>query len=136
MLCVCFIYVAVPSMVLVISVINESINNDGDNVMLTLIWDEPFDNFNPILSYKISCSSQSLCPAAVTVYNTTSVNITNLMPRTMYTFSVIATNSIGDGEAGVLNITTGSSKFCKYYTKQRYPGAVKRALSSKVESML
>ena len=110
-------YVAVPSMVLVISVINEFINNDGDNVMLTLIWDEPFDNFNPILSYKISCTNQSLCPAAVTVYNTTSVNITNLMPRTMYRFSVIATNSIGDGEAGVLNITTGSSKFCKYYAK-------------------
>ena len=105
-------------MVLIISVINDSINNDGDNITLTLIWDEPFDNFNPILSYKILCTSQSPCPAAVTVYNTTSVNITNLMPKTMYTFSVIATNSIGDGEAGVLNFTTGSSKFHKYYAVQ------------------
>lgn len=107
------LYIAVPSKIPDVFVISELVSADGDNVTLTLSWDEPFDNFNPILSYTISCTSRSACPAAVTVYNTTSVNLKNLMARTMYTFSVIATNSIGNGEAGVLNITTASSKLHK-----------------------
>ena len=35
-----------------------------------------------------------------------SYTITNLTPMTNYMFSVVATNSIGSGEAGVLMITT------------------------------
>ena len=111
---VIYFYVAVPNKILSIFVISELINDDGDDVTLTLSWVKPFDNFNPILSYTILCASKSPCPVAVTVYNTTNVNITHLKPRTLYTFSVIATNTIGDGEAGVLNFTTGSSELCKY----------------------
>jgi len=33
-----------------------------------------------------------------------------LMPGTNYTFSVVATNSIGSGEAGVVMITTPSGE--------------------------
>ena len=93
--------------------INQFIN-DGDEVTVTISWEEPFDNFDSIISYTVSCSSNSACPAAVTVYNATSINLTNLMTRTMYTISVIATNLIGDGEAGLLNITTASSKVYMY----------------------
>jgi len=105
------IYAAVPSRVVGISVIRELISVDGDNVTLALTWSKPFDNFNPILSYTVSCIDSTTCPPIVVVdYNTTSVNLTNLTPDTFYTFLVIATNSLGDGEAGLLNITTPSSK--------------------------
>ena len=45
--------------------------------------------------------------------------ITNLTTMTTYTFSVVATNSIGSGEAGVVMITTPGedkilSMLCKY----------------------
>ena len=109
-----YFFIDVPSKVPVISVINQSISNDGDKVTLTLNWDEPFDNFNPVLSYTVSCIGNSSCPPSVTVYNDTSIYLSNLMLQTMYTFSVIATNSIGDGEAGVLSIITASSKLCNY----------------------
>ena len=105
-----YLFIGVPSKVLVISVTNQFIDNDGDEVTVTISWEEPFDNFDSIISYTVSCSGRSACPAAVTVYNATSINLTNLMTRTMYMISVIATNFIGDGEAGLLNITTASSK--------------------------
>jgi len=106
-----YIYAAVPNQVVDISVINELISIDGDNVTLTLTWIEPFDNFNPILRYIVSCVGSTTCPPTVIVdYNTTSVNLTNLMPNTFYNFLVIATNLIGDGNAGMLKIITPSSK--------------------------
>ena len=42
---------------------------------------------------------------------------TNLTPMTRYTFSVVATNSIGSGEAGVVMITTPGEY---NYTNLRY----------------
>jgi len=38
-----------------------------------------------------------------------------LMPGTNYTFSVVATNSIGSGEAGVVMITTPSGEIIHTY---------------------
>ena len=97
-----------PTMVTGISVDNSTININGDNVTLTLSWGEPFNNFDPIVNYTVSCSGDVTCPPNFTTTDNTtrSYTITNLTTMTNYTFSVVATNSIGSGEAGVVMITT------------------------------
>ena len=83
-------------------------NINGNNVTLTLSWGEPFHNLDPIVSYTVSCSGDVPCPLNFTTTDNTtrSYTITNLTPMTNYTFLVVATNSIGSGEAGVVNYTT------------------------------
>ena len=90
----------------------------GNNITLTLVlsWGEPFNKLDPIVSYTVSCSGDVTCPPNFTTTDNTtrSYTITNLTPMTNYTFSVVATNSIGSGEAGVVMITTpGKSTFPK-----------------------
>ena len=82
------------------------------DVPYILIWAEPFDNLDPIVSYTVSCSGDVTCPPNFTTTDTTtrSYIITNLIPMTGYTFSVVATNSIGSGGAGVVKITTPSGE--------------------------
>ena len=77
-------------------------------VCLTLSWGEAFNNFDPIVNYTVSCSGDVMCPSNFTTTDNTtrSYTITNLTPMTNYTFSVVATNSIGSGEAGVVMTTT------------------------------
>ena len=77
-------------------------------VNLTLSWREPFNNLDPIVNYTVSCSGDVKCPPNFTTTDNTtrSYTITNLTLLTDYTFSVVATNSIGSGEAGVVMITT------------------------------
>ena len=94
-------------------------NDDGNNVSLTLSWEEPLNNLDPIVNYTVSCSGVTCPPNFTTTDNTTrSYNITNLTAMTNYTFSVVATNSIGSGEAGVVMITTppGKSTIVKWET--------------------
>ena len=82
------------------------LNVNGNNVTLILSWREPFNSFDPIVNYTVSCSGDVTCPLT---YNVTKnvTKITNLTPMTNYTFSVVATNSIGSGEAGVVTIVPG-----------------------------
>ena len=77
-----------------------------NNVTLTLSWREAFNNFDPIVNYTVSCSGDVTCPPNFTTTDNTTRNytITNLTPMTNYTFSIVATNSIGSGEAGVVMI--------------------------------
>ena len=77
------------------------------NLTITLSWGEPFNNLDPIVNYTVSCSGDNRCPPNFTTTDNTtrSYTITNLTPMTNYTFSVVATNSIGRGEAGVVMIT-------------------------------
>ena len=58
------------------------------------------------MSYTVSCSGDARCPSNFTTTDNTtrSYTITNLTPKTHYTFSVVATNSVGSGEAGVVTI--------------------------------
>ena len=99
-----------PDKVPGVMVITDSILLDDNNVTFTLSWVEPFNNFDPIMSYTVSCSGSITCPPNYTITDSTtrSYTITNLTPVTNYTFSVVATNSIDSGEAGVLNITAPS----------------------------
>ena len=85
-----------------------TININKNNVTLTLSWREPFNNFDPIVNYAVSCSGDVTCPPNFTTTDNTTRNytITNLTPMTNYTFSVVATNSIGSGEASEVMITT------------------------------
>ena len=96
---------ATPRKVPSVTVNINTISINGNNVSLMLSWGEPFNNFDPIVSYTVSCSGDDPCPPNFT---TTSRNytITNLTPKTNYTFSVVATNSIGSGEAGKLVYAT------------------------------
>ena len=98
----------VPAMVPNVTADDNSINVNGNNVTLTLSWGEPFNNLDPIVNYTVSCSDDDTCPPNFTTTDNTtrSDTITNLTPMTNYTFSVVATNSIGSGEAGVVVINT------------------------------
>ena len=98
----------VPDVIVEYNIINIIVNI----VTLTLSWGEPFNNHDPIVNYTVSCSGDVTCPPNfITTDNTTrSYTITNLTTVTDYTFSVVATNSIGSGEAGVVMITTPSGK--------------------------
>jgi len=96
----------VPAMVPGVTVNKNTYN--GSIVTLTLSWGEPFNNLDPIMNYTVSCSGDVKSPPNLTTADNTtrSYTITNLMPGTDYTFSVVATNSIGSGGAGVVMITT------------------------------
>ena len=100
--------VGVPAMVPGVTVNGSTINVNGNNVTLTLSWGEPFNNLDPIVNYTVSCSGDVTCPPNFTTTDNTtrSYTITNLTPMINYTFSVVATNSIGSGEAGVVMNTT------------------------------
>ena len=101
-------YTDVPEMVPHVMVDDDTIIVNGNVVTLKLSWGEPFNNFYPIVNYTVSCSGNVTCPPNFTTTDPTtrSYTITNLTPMTTYTFSVVATNSIGSGEAGVVMITT------------------------------
>ena len=107
----CYVHLDIPGMVPYVTVDDNTININGNNVTLTLSWGEPFNNFDPIVNYTVSCSGDVTCPPnSTTTDNTTrSYTITNLTQMTDYTFSVVATNSIGSGEAGVVRITTAGN---------------------------
>ena len=87
--------------------VDNTITN-GNTVTLTLSWGEPFNNLDPIVNYTVSCSGDVTCPLNFTTTDNATRNytITNLTTMTDYTFSVLATNSIGSGEAGVVMIIT------------------------------
>ena len=101
----------IPAMVPDVAVNDYTVNISGNNVTLTLNWGQPFNNFDPIVNYTVSCSDDVTCPPNFTTTDNTtrSYTITNLTPMTTYTFSVVATNSVGSGEVGVVIITTGGT---------------------------
>ena len=89
--------------------VTVALNINGNIVTHTLSWGEPFNNLDPIVNYTVLCSGDAPCPPNFTTTDNTtrSYTITNLTLKSNYTFSVVATNSIGSGEAGVLMIVPG-----------------------------
>ena len=108
-------FAGLPAIVPDVTVDNNTININGNIVTLTLSWGEPFNNLDPIVNYTVSCSGNVTCPPVTTDNTTRSYTITNLTPMTNYTFSVVATNSIGSGEAGVVMITTPPGMYMHTY---------------------
>ena len=81
---------------------------NGSNITLTLHWGEPFNNHNSLMNYTVSCLGDITCPPNFTTTDnvTRSYMMTNLIAVTSYTISIVATNSVGSGDAGVVMITT------------------------------
>ena len=104
------IIIGVPEIVPNVTVDDNFIKINGNIVTLRLIWGEPFNNLDTILYYTMSCSGDDRCPPTSSITDN-SVIITGLTTMTTYTFSVVATNSIGSGEAGVVNVTTPPGEF-------------------------
>ena len=105
----CYIqFLGIPITINNVRVNSKTTINEGNNITLTLSWGEPFNNLDPIVNYTVSCSGDVTCPPNFTTPDNTTRNhtITNLTPMTTYTFSVVATNSIGSGEAGEGQVTT------------------------------
>ena len=75
-----------------VAVDDNTISINENSVTLTLSWGEPFNNFDPIVNYTVSCSGDITCPPNFTTTDNTSrsYTITNLTPMTIYTFSVVA----------------------------------------------
>ena len=129
-LCTTYMYVSIqytfatgiPKMVPNVRVDNNTVSINGNNVIITLSWGEPFNNLDPIVNYTVSCSCDVTCPTNFTTTDNTtrSYTITNLTQMTIYTFSVVATNSIGSGEAGVEMITTLGKLYIRSYTLRMY----------------
>ena len=72
------------------------------------------------MNYTVLCFGDVTCPPIFTTTDNTtrSYTITNLTPKTDYTFSVVTTNSVGSGEAGVEMITTPGDNtyvYCMLY---------------------
>ena len=103
----------VPAMVPAVSVDTGSITVIGNSISLTVIWREPFNNFDPITSYTVSCTSTIGCPADFMTTDNAMMShtFTGLITRKDYTFSVVATNSLGTGPAGKVIIITPSGEF-------------------------
>jgi len=101
---------AVPDQVPNFMIDSNSVTFNGDAISFTLSWGEPFNNFDPVVNYTVSCSGDAQCPPDfTTIDNTTrSYNLANLNSMTNYTFIVVATNSLGDGEPVTLD-TSGLS---------------------------
>ena len=109
-----YVHICCTGVPAVVSNVKVNIRINGRNIILTLSWGEPFNNLDPIVNYTVSCSGDVTCPPNFTTTdNTTRSYSTNLIPMTDYTFSVVATNSIGSGEAGVVMITTPGTELCR-----------------------
>ena len=103
-----------PNKISAVKISEDSVKINGSNVTLTLSWGEPLSYFSPIISYTVSWNDGTLLQNFTTTDDTTrSYTITNLTPMTNYTFSVVATNSFGRGEAGILVDTTPGERIDK-----------------------
>ena len=101
-------YVGIPAMVPNVTVVYIN----GSRGSHALKWKEPFNNLDPIVNYTVSCSGDNACPPNFTTTDNTtrSYTITNLTTMTTYTFSIVATNFFGSGEAGVVMFTITPGK--------------------------
>ena len=105
---------------------NISIDFHGSTVTLTLNWGEPFNNFDAIKNYTVSCAGDITCPSSFTTNDNTtrSFTINNLKQVTNYTFSVVATNCIGSGEAAVVMIKTPMGMISLYFIVCTYIASI------------
>ena len=101
-------------------VIDLNTVNIDNNVSFTLNWDEPFDNFDPIVNYTITinCNDAS-CPVMFTV-TITSANVSFITDLSMMTpLSVTATNTIGTSDPTTIMIA-GKLIYIRIYCMHMY----------------
>ena len=92
------------------------------NISLLLTWEDPFNNFDPIVNYSVSgCIRQGKdpipsmgilgqCPSfsilSVLDNTTKFFTMNGLLPSTRYVFMVAAANSLGTGEITSIDVRT------------------------------
>ena len=99
------LYTGHPAMVGNIMIDINTVSIDNNNVSFMLNWDEPFDNFDPMVNYTITinCNDAS-CPVMFTV-TTTSASVSFITDLSMMTpLSVTASNTIGTSEPTTISI--------------------------------
>ena len=81
-------------------------STDGNVVNFTVTWREPVNHLDPVIMYSVSCSGDPPCPQSYNTSNnlTRSFAFTGFTANSYYTFSVVAINSIGSGEPGVVTV--------------------------------
>ena len=86
--------------------VNVTNSSDGNVVTFIMTWEEPVNHLDPIIIYNVSCSGDPPCPQSYNTSNnkTRSYTFTGFTANSSYTFSVVAINSIGSGEPGVVTI--------------------------------
>ena len=101
------LYIAVPDQVPSFTGVADSTTHEGNTLNITLSWGEPFNNFDPITNYTVTCSGDVTCPPSFTTTDnsTRSYNIVNLNARTIYSFNVTVTNSLGNSEPAIFMTT-------------------------------
>ena len=62
-------YYRCPIMVPGVTVDENTININGNTITLTLNWGEPFNNFDPIVNYIVSCSGDVIYMSSKFHYN-------------------------------------------------------------------
>ena len=97
---------------------------DSPHFAIILNWEEPFNNFDPILNYTVSYSGDyitcSQCHHTTNDNSTRNYTVRRLTLMRNYTFLVVANNSFGSGKAGeAMIITPGEvtlhEYICSYY---------------------
>ena len=80
------------------------INRTNINVSFTLNWNEPFDNFDPMVNYTITidCTNATGCPMMFTTDLTTlDVNLITDLSLMNHTISITANNTVGRSDATI-----------------------------------
>ncbi|KAK8389671.1 hypothetical protein O3P69_008982 [Scylla paramamosain] len=75
---------------------------------VTLAWRKPATQCD-IENYRVTCQEEGSQPAE-TVVNETTVEVSQLTPETLYTFSVYASTSEGEGPAASISQTTTTAR--------------------------
>ena len=107
----------------------STVNIDNNNVSFTLNWDEPFDNFDPIVNYTITinCTDAS-CPVMFIV-TTTSASVSFITDLSMMTpLSVTASNTVGTSDPTTISIAGESYVRAYLYELRTYTYTVSSAV--------
>ena len=81
-----------------------------DSKSVRLSWEEPFNNFDPITNYIVTCytgDGAASCSGCDVNATTRYCVISDFSPTKKYAFHVKAKNSIGIGEPGVYHYKAG-----------------------------
>ena len=86
--------------------VNVTNSTNGNVVNFTVTWGEAVNHLDPIIMCNVSCSGDPPCPQSYNTSNnqTTSYTFIGFTANSSYTFSVVAINSIGSGEPGVVTV--------------------------------
>ena len=110
LMCINYISVDAPNQVFNFSATRTVLSPSVQSITLT--WDMPFDNFDPIVSYKLeNCKREATvlppqCSAIGSVMLSSNVtqHTTNVSTNALYQFEITALNSIGESVGSFVTV--------------------------------